>query len=627
MPKPPRKPVRHRDVEPPLDGPGLKELLEYLRTTRGFDFTAYKKTSLVRRLRRRMEAIPIEGYLEYKDYLEVHPEEFGMLFNSFLINVTSFFRDPTAWDYLREQIIPRILGLVAPGQTIRVWSAGCSSGEEPYTLAILLAESLGPEEFRRRVKIYATDVDDDALASARHAVYSEERLKDLDPDLRKRYFEGSGPNYTFRKDLRRSIIFGRHDLIQDAPISHIDLLVCRNTLMYFNMETQSRVLARFHFALKETGYLFLGKVEMLLTRSSTFTPLDLAHRVFRKVHRDTLRDRMLMLAQTGPLDSSVELRHERARELAFDTAPVPQLVIDAKGVLLMVNEAARRMFRLDHPDVGRLLQDLPISYRPVELRSPIDTCLAERKSVVVSDVEVRTNEDDRRWLDVHFHPLTDGGVIIGVMVAFVDVSRAHEIQGALFRADQALETAQEELQSTNEELETTNEELQSTVEELETTNEELHSSNEELETMNEELQSTNDELRLINDQLQLRTSEANHVNSFLQSVLASLRAAVVVVDKRMRVQTWNQQAEELWGVRADEARGELFTGLDIGLPVGQLKKPLKACIDQSVEGIEMNLAATNRRGKVITCQVSCSPLKDTDGKLQGAIIFMEPRKA
>lgn len=621
-----KKPVKQREPEPPVDEPGLKELLEHLRATRGFDFTAYKKSSLLRRLRQRMEAIPIDGFVEYKDYLEVHPEEFGMLFNSFLINVTAFFRDPPAWDYLREQVLPDLLGQSSPGRAIRVWSAGCSSGEEPYTIAILLAEALGIDEFRRRVKIYATDVDDDALSSARHATYTEERLRDVDPDLRARYFEASGSNYTFRKDLRRSIIFGRHDLIQDAPISHVDLLVCRNTLMYFNQETQSRVLARFHFALERTGYLFLGKVEMLLTRAATFKPVDAAHRVFRKVPPDTLRDRVLLLAQTGSAGGG-DQAHEQARDLAFASGPVPQLVIDARSVLLMANDASRKMFRLDQPDIGRLLQDLPISYRPVELRSHIDACLTERKARVVSGVEVLTGDEVHRWLDVHFHPLIDGGHVLGVTVSFIDVSRAHEIQGALTRADQALETTQEELQSANEELETTNEELQSTVEELETTNEELHSSNEELETMNEELQSANDELRMINEQLQARTSEANHVNTFLQSVLASLRAAVVVVDRNLRVQTWNQQAEKLWGLRADEARGELFCKLDIGLPVGQLKKPLKACIDGSAEGLELSLSATNRRGKAITCAVACSPLKDADGKLQGALIFMEPAKS
>ena len=617
-----------KERKPKTDAPddlgGLADLLEYLRLTRGFDFTAYKRTSLVRRLRRRMESVAIDGFAEYKDYLEVHPEEFGMLFNSFLINVTSFFRDPGAWDYLRDQVLPGLLAGTAPGQPLRVWSAGCSSGEEPYTLAIVLAEALGQDEFRRRVKIYATDVDDDALTSARHAIYSEERLRDVEPTLRARYFEGSGPSYTFRKDMRRSIIFGRHDLIQDAPISHVDLLVCRNTLMYFNMETQSRVLARFHFALNETGFLFLGKVEMLLTRTSSFTSLELAHRVFRKVPLGTLRDRALLLTPAGSVDATTEsARQLRARELAFETAPVHQLVVDSKGVLLMINEAARRMFRLGPPDVGRLLQDLTISYRPVELRSLIDASLSERKAVVLNDVEVRAGEDDRRWLDVHVQPLLDSVQVVGVMVSFVDVSRAHEIQGALFRADRALETTQEELQSTNEELETTNEELQSTVEELETTNEELHSSNEELETMNEELQSTNDELRLINDQLQLRTTEANHVNGFLQNVLGSLRAAVVVLDKNLRVQTWNPHAEELWGVRPEEALGELFTGLDIGLPVGQLKKPLRACIDDALEGQEFTFTATNRRGKVINCLVALSPLRDADGKLQGALVFME----
>ncbi len=164
-----------------------------------------------------------------------------------------------------------------------MWSAGCASGEETYSLAILLAEALGAETFRQRVKIYATDVDEDALNQARQAAYTDKDLRTVAADLRERYFEANGDRYVFRPDLRRSIIFGRHDLFQDAPISRLDLLVCRNTLMYFNAEAQHRILARFHFALNEDAYLFLGKAEMLLTHANLFSPVDLRHRIFLKV--------------------------------------------------------------------------------------------------------------------------------------------------------------------------------------------------------------------------------------------------------------------------------------------------------------------------------------------------------
>ena len=262
--------------------PQFEALLTYLKEARGFDFTGYKRSSLMRRVSRRMSQAGIESYSDYLDHLQVHPDEFTALFNTILINVTGFFRDPEAWDHLRAEVLPPIIAGEGP---IRIWSAGCASGQEAYTLAIAFAEALGPEEFRRRVKIYATDVDEDGLNQARHASYNEREITGLPPEYGERYFEVVGTRYTFRSDLRRSVIFGRNDLIQDAPISRIDLLVCRNALMYFNAETQSRILSRFHFALAAEGVLFLGKAEMLLSHGDLFTPVDLKRRIFRKVAR------------------------------------------------------------------------------------------------------------------------------------------------------------------------------------------------------------------------------------------------------------------------------------------------------------------------------------------------------
>jgi len=192
----------------------------------------------MRRVDRRMAQVAVAEYSDYLDYLQVHPEEFTGLFNTILINVTGFFRAPDAWEYLRTDVLPAVLAGRGSDGPIRVWSAGCASGEEAYTLAMLLAEALGLEQFRLRAKIYATDVDEEGLVQARHATYGERDIRGVPPALLERYFEVSGNRYVFRKDLRRSVIFGRNDLVQDAPISRIDLLVCRNTLMYFNAETQ-----------------------------------------------------------------------------------------------------------------------------------------------------------------------------------------------------------------------------------------------------------------------------------------------------------------------------------------------------------------------------------------------------
>ncbi|HXG63832.1 MAG TPA: protein-glutamate O-methyltransferase CheR, partial [Blastocatellia bacterium] len=320
----------------------FEALLDYLKRARGFDFTGYKRTSLKRRIQKRISMVGVEGFEEYLDYLEVHPEEFLHLFNTILINVTYFFRDEAAWEYLRTALIPRIVAGKKSDEPIRVWSAGCASGEEAYTVAMLLAEELGEDAFRERVKVYATDADEEALMQARAASYSAKQVEAIPPELLEKYFERSETRYVFRKDLRRSVIFGRHDLIQDAPISRVDLLICRNTLMYFNAEAQAKILAHFHFALNDTGFLFLGKSEMLLTHSNLFTPVDLKRRVFTKVPRVNLRDRLLMLAQSGNEEAAGQLaNHVRIREASFDAGPLPQFVVDVNGYMVLANQQAR----------------------------------------------------------------------------------------------------------------------------------------------------------------------------------------------------------------------------------------------------------------------------------------------
>lgn len=270
--------------------PDLENLLEYIKRSRGFDFSGYKRTSLSRRIQRRMQTINVENYSEYLDYLEVHPDEFVELFNTILINVTAFFREGQAWEYIANEILPRIITNKHITKPIRIWSAGCASGEETYTLAILLAEALGMEQYITRVKVFATDVDVDALNIARQANYSSKDMQSVPSHLEEKYFERGNGRYAIKKELRRGVIFGRHDLVQDAPISRIDLLVCRNTLMYFNTETQAKILDRFHFALNDNGFLFLGKAEMLFSRNHSFTPLELQQRVFIKVLNGNLRD-------------------------------------------------------------------------------------------------------------------------------------------------------------------------------------------------------------------------------------------------------------------------------------------------------------------------------------------------
>ena len=597
-------------------GPEFEKLIEYLRDTRGFDFTGYKRPSLLRRVSLRCSELGIDSYRAYLDYLQVHTEEFGSLFNKILINVTEFFRDKETWDYLAEKVIPRI---AAKAGEIRVWSTGTSSGEEAYSAAILLCEALGEESFVDRVKIYATDVDEEALAKARGG-YTAKELASVDDGLRLRYFERQGERFMFRTALRRTIIFGRHDLTQDAPISRLDLLICRNTLIYFMAETQGRILARFHYALNDDGYLFLGRAEMLLTHAALFTPVDLKERIFTKVASLHLQDRLVLLAQSGSKEATNHIaRQLRVRELTTEGTPYPQIVVDAAGILISANQLARLLFTIPADDLGRSLKDLELSYRPVDLRTPIDRINRDRRPVSMPSVEIKRGDGTPGLYDIQAAPLIDDdGSLVGIVINYVDITHASQLRSELERLGQ-------ELQSHKEELETTNEELQSTVEELETTNEELQSTNEELETLNEELESTNAELNSINTDLQLRTREVERLNTLLLAVTGNIEVGAAVLDGGMRVQLWNERAADLWGVRSDEVVGNSFFNLDIGLPAEQLRALIRAGAGGRPLHDELVVKATTRKGREIRCRVIAHAIGDGD-RPAGVVLVMEELK-
>jgi two-component system, chemotaxis family, CheB/CheR fusion protein len=351
----------------------------------------------------------------------------------------------------------------------------------------------------------------------------------------------------------------------------------------------------------------------------------LPHRIFRRVPQKNRRNTLAIASESFAEQPNNSLeRYVRIRESAFESLPVAQIVINFEGTLVLANAAARLLFNLTVQDLGRPLQDLELSYRPLELRSHIDQAYKENQSVVINDVVCNFPEKRTQALDVLFNPLQDErDALLGMSIAFTDVTLYHNLQAELLHSNQQLESANEELQSGNEELETTNEELQSTNEELETTNEELQSSNEELETMNEELQSTNEELQTINNELQLRTGELNQAHAFLSSVFVSLQMAVIVIDRQFNILTWNHMAEDLWGLRVEEVQGRSLLGLDIGLPVEQLREPVLSCLKGNTDRQEMMLNARNRRGQDIRCRLSFSPLSGNEIQLRGVIVLME----
>jgi two-component system CheB/CheR fusion protein len=603
----------------------FQRLLGYLGRTRGFDFAAYKRSTLARRTERRMRAIGMQSYDDYVDRLEVDPDEFEALFNTLLINVTSFFRDAGAWAYLADSLRGR-LGAGAPdggpdGAPLRVWSAGCASGEEAYSIAMLLADRLGPAEYTRRVKIYATDVDLEALAQARQGLYDESQVEAVPPRLREQFLVRQGRRYAIEGELRRAVIFGRHNLVQDSPISRVDLILCRNTLMYFNAEAQARVLGRFEFALNDGGLLFLGRAEMMLGGNPTFAQPDLAQRLFVRLPRTARRRRdaarPLSAGRAGMASRGLG---DDLRDAALHSGPVASIVVDVEGTLAIANNTSQLLLGVGAADLGRPLAELPLADAPLDLRGLTERVLADPVPRSMPDVEWYSPTGERRLLAVLALPLVDpAGALLGVNVTFTDVTPFHELQDELKLTRHEMDTTSEELQSANEELETTNEELQSTVEELATTNEELHATNAEKQTLNDALQATNE--RLVQ-----HAQDIEQLNGFLQAVLASLRHGVVVVDPELRVLAWNAQAEAYWKLTDDEVRGRSFLDLDLGLPARPVAALLQAA-SRRTDGPAPSdtIPATDRYGADLLLRVTANDLVSPQGERLGIILMLEQR--
>ncbi|MFT8245885.1 CheR family methyltransferase [Roseomonas sp. BN140053] len=591
--------------------PGLEELIEYIGNSRSVDFRGYKRSSLRRRLLKRMEEVGCDSFPAYRAFLEARPAELIELLNTVLINVTAFFRDAEAWDALREEVVPRIVARSdASGQPIRVWSVGCASGEEPFSLAMLFAEALGVEQFSRRVKIYATDLDEAALSTARMATYTPREVESVPAALLERYFERGGNHYTVARELRKCVIFGRHNVVHDAPISRLDLLTCRNLLIYLESETQNAVLPRLHYALAEEGVLFLGRAETQLARSRLFEPVDLKHRLFRKVAQSWRRGRADMGQMSLPALPGHDSQQLHLLEALVDSASTAFLAVDTVGTLVLANAAARRLLEVNENDVGRPFHDLVISYRPAELRGRMEEALRLRRTVRVEHQEHFRSPNESIRLTIELTPLSNGALQPqGVLISVQDTTRQFQLQQDLDVAQQELETTVEELQSANEELETTNEELQST--------------NEELETTNDELQSANEQMGGTMEELRRQTEESAEYRRYVEAVLRSVDGGVVVLDGSLVVRSWNRWNENTWGLRAEEVVGRPLDEVDIGLPVSLLAEDVQRVLSGDAPELETALEGLDRRGRLLRCRIRLTPLRYEDGALRGVVLMLE----
>jgi two-component system CheB/CheR fusion protein len=632
------------DSQKPKQDLSLTEIVQELASRCTLDLRGYKHGTLQRRLRKRMQQLSVPSYSDYLDLICRTPGEASELLSTVLINVTEFFRDAPAWEALRTSVLPSLLARLQPGDPIRAWCPGCASGEEPYSLAILLAEHFGKRLPEQEIKIYATDIDEEALNKARRGEYPWARLMRVRPPWREKYFTGSGATARIVRAIRKMVIFGRSNVLNDAPIPHCSLVVCRNLLIYFDTASQREIMKRLHYALDPGGVLFLGKAESKLSDSQVFQPVNARWRIFRKLASG--QNGGTRAASGREVNSMVvrknneverELRIRRLQERYILQAVQSALILlDAADVVLTHNNGAARIWSLAGDSIdGQPIRSTPIAAQCPELSARLEESHRNPQDTVVFRIKLRNQADGREHvIAINLRAMLDeSGQRTGTVMhcddvthqdALRDTSQQLESTGEELRTtNEELETSNEELRSTNEELETTNEELQSTNEELETTNEELQSTNEELETANEELQSLNEELENMNEELEHRTKEMRrHTERYAES-LRSLPFPVVLLDRKEKVQLWNSAAQKLLGIGSSSVVGVEFRQMP--LPESLRKTFLRRCqavlLGQEASVLRNQKVKVNSRD---SHDVHFTPVSHGEAGLEGVLVIFEP---
>jgi two-component system CheB/CheR fusion protein len=596
----------------------LRDLLTQISAHTNIDFRNYKSPTIMRRIGRRMAVTHNANIRDYADFLRTHPDEVKELTKAFLIKVTGFFRDPEAFEFIKSTIIPELVERGKEnGRILRVWSAGCATGEEAYSLALLIADHLGSELPEWSAKVFATDLAADAISFARRGLYPENVLNDLPPDYQDRFFERVDQGYRISKTLRQIVIFGQQDISRGVPFPRIDLVTCRNLLIYLKPELQQVVLDLFAYSLHQSqGYLFLGKAETARPIKSTFELVNKKWKIYRclagplafPVHESFTvapnqigrqpRRRQLVLPPEimGPRDSvQTELevaQLRRINETMLRYTNVAVVIIDRSYRILTINAAARRLLGIR--DVA-YDQDFLHSVRGMpyqEARQTIDTAFREHSTITLPEMELdQLTEGSGRYVNLTIMIMqVEQGVPELAVITALDVTEQVQVKKRLeaVQREQAdlvselsaankrfgamnkeLQDANEELQAANEELMLTQEELQATNEEFEATNEELQATNEELETNNEELQATNEELQTTNDELTARTLELQELSR--QHKLEQLQLSVLLESFPHYVMVLN--AEDLTIQTINPGYKQILPNRDVtGLPVNEVFK-------------------------------------------------------
>ncbi len=651
--------VRDHAAEPadiaPTENTGLTLVFQLLRKTTGVDFTHYRQSTILRRIQRRMVVHKIEKIQEYVKYLQGNPPELKALYRDMLINVTSFFRNPRAFDALKSLVFPAILKNHPPDATIRIWTPGCASGEETCSVAIALLEFLGDKASQTNIQFFGTDVSESSVAKARGGVYPENIQSDVSPDRLRRFFTKVDGKYRITKNIRDMCIFAQHNVLNDPPFSQMDFISCRNLLIYLEPVLQTKAISLFHYALRPGGYLLLGTSEGLGTAGHLFSSEDRANKIFLK--KDTAvrqavaftmhhpaehrQDEALRVPEKLP-DSSwnyLEAQKEFDRRLLSQYAPATVFVNEDLEII-HTRGAVNRYLKLAPGRASLSIMKMAREGLLPDLRNAIAKAKKENLTVHKHNIRIKNgngngapNSDSERFVNFEVAPVNLSNLKeLYFMIVFEDspvtarpapapASRsahaARESKAAsrrITRLEQELAATKEYLQSVIETQQATNEELQSANEEILSRNEELQSTNEELETAKEELQSANEELSTVNDELRSRNQEVNQINNDLTNLFASIYFAVVMVGSDLRIRRFTPQAQKSLGlIQADVGRP--LTNIN---PPGEIPDLQSLVLQVMSTSTQVDREFADRQGG--RYQLRILPYRTLDNKIDGAVI-------
>ena len=570
----------------------LNQICSLLRRRIGHDFSSYKQGTLIRRIQRRIQITQTSSVEAYVDYLKADTDEVSLLFKDLLIGVTHFFRDHEAFDALQKRAIASLVEHSVDRKSIRVWIAGCSSGEEAYSIAMLLAEELEEQNTRLQVQIFATDIDERALEKARHGRYPESIVEQVTSERLDRFFIKQDGLYQISKHLREMCIFSQHSLISDPPFSRLDLVSCRNLLIYFDSDLQKRLIPLFHYALRDDGYLFLGSSENLSAYGELFRTADKPHRLFQRkpaiippqidfplVDRSSYRQLSQTKSQPAVKQQS-QITRSIERVLLQDYAPACVILNEQNEIVYFFGRTGKYLEPSQGTPSNNLFDLARLGLR-LELRSVIQAARGTQVKAIRERVSI-DNEGQIVTVNLIANPVKDPAKEAAddsglLMVIFQDVGKPTSYERAkadgnepeaeapvVKQLEDELRVTKEQLRSTIEEIETSNEELKSANEELLSMNEELQSSNEELQT-SKEMQSINEELQTVNSELRNKVEELDAANSDIQNLFESTRIATVFLDESLRIKRFTPTATELFHL----------LGTDIGRPITDISLALK----------------------------------------------------